>query len=387
MKLKVDFEELKKAVQKAGKAVKRQVDAVPIIKIEAVGQELVLSLNSSLASGIAAEIRIPAKVEKEGVFVTTFQSINIVSIRKCSGDVNISNTSENTLLLKYKGGDASNVLTMVSDTFYEIPKPADNIQKVALPLAVMKDMVKSTIFLTDNSPSYKNHIVKLNVVDDEDGIIKFSITTYNDVSLARRVAYTIKNGNYTGSAIVAPDNIKNAIDILGSDEENMVLMIDGDKVFLKAGKTKVFLRTLDSSLFKDIEPFFDYKKDGFNVSVDKAEFIEALSCVIYVKNNEPGLKDNTFAASLNLKFGDEAVTMGCVSLSSFQENVDAEVSGQPPRNVYVNADILKEIASYYPNDTLVLSGIDDAKGRNPLWLCAGEQEEYAYGLLRRHPVN
>ena len=66
MKCNIKFEELKKAVQAAGKAIKKSPLEQALIKIEAKGEVLELSVSGLLG----AVIQIPAAVKEEGEFVT-----------------------------------------------------------------------------------------------------------------------------------------------------------------------------------------------------------------------------------------------------------------------------------------------------------------------------
>ena len=99
MKFKTNFKDMREAVVTIGKAVKKNMSPIEIslVKIEAGEDYVELSTNGS----IGACVKIQAVVEEAGSFVTSFSGINILSVRKCDGDINASNeVNENTLVLK-----------------------------------------------------------------------------------------------------------------------------------------------------------------------------------------------------------------------------------------------------------------------------------------------
>lgn len=112
MKFKTNFKDMREAVVTIGKAVKKNMSPIEIslVKIEAGEDYVELSTNGS----IGACVKIQAVVEEAGSFVTSFSGINILSVRKCDGDINASNeVNENTLVLKYRGGKAWNLLLLI----------------------------------------------------------------------------------------------------------------------------------------------------------------------------------------------------------------------------------------------------------------------------------
>ena len=89
MKFKTNFKDMREAVVTIGKAVKKNMSPIEIslVKIEAGEDYVELSTNGS----IGACVKIQAVVEEAGSFVTSFSGINILSDRKCDGDINASN--------------------------------------------------------------------------------------------------------------------------------------------------------------------------------------------------------------------------------------------------------------------------------------------------------
>ena len=89
MKFKTNFKDMREAVVTIGKAVKKNMSPIEIslVKIEAGEDYVELSTNGS----IGACVKIQAVVEEAGSFVTSFSGINILSVRKCDGDINASN--------------------------------------------------------------------------------------------------------------------------------------------------------------------------------------------------------------------------------------------------------------------------------------------------------
>ena len=125
MKFKTNFKDMREAVVTIGKAVKKNMSPIEIslVKIEACENYVELSTNGS----IGACVKIQAVVEEAGSFVTSFSGINILSVRKCDGDINASNeVNENTLVLKYRGGKAKTELAAVDKVFNSVAKPDDD---------------------------------------------------------------------------------------------------------------------------------------------------------------------------------------------------------------------------------------------------------------------
>lgn len=134
MKFKTNFKDMREAVVTIGKAVKKNMSPIEIslVKIEAGEDYVELSTNGS----IGACVKIQAVVEEAGSFVTSFSGINILSVRKCDGDINASNeVNENTLVLKYRGGKAKTELAAVDKVFNSVANPTDDCANVSLPYA------------------------------------------------------------------------------------------------------------------------------------------------------------------------------------------------------------------------------------------------------------
>lgn len=377
MKLKVNFEELKTGVIAVGKAIKKSPIVTPLIHLNAVKDALILSVNGS----ISASIKIPADVQETGSFLTTFSSINVISVRKCKGDVNISNPSDNTLLLKYRGNKANSLLTKVDNVFTAIPEPKENSQKMELPLEQLAEMTKETIFVTEENMASDLHSLKLDVEDDEDGIIKFTMTACDGKSLAVRTAYAIKKGDFIGTTLLLPENLKTAVDMFDDKDGNVEIIIDKDKLFFNKENTKLCLKTVSRN-FPNMSGLLNSRTCDYKFKVDKREFIEALNCSLYI-TNEAKIK-NGFGSSVTLSFCKDKITIGCVDLSSYKEDIDCESvipdEKELPGTMFFNTTILKEIVSVYPSDVLEI-GVNNTK--SPMWLCAGEHDEYIYCVMPR----
>lgn len=144
MKFKTNFKDMREAVVTIGKAVKKNMSPIEIslVKIEAGEDYVELSTNGS----IGACVKIQAVVEEAGSFVTSFSGINILSVRKCDGDINASNeVNENTLVLKYRGGKAKTELAAVDKVFNSVANPTDDCANVSLPYASLKSMTYTDI--------------------------------------------------------------------------------------------------------------------------------------------------------------------------------------------------------------------------------------------------
>ena len=190
MKFKTNFKDMREAVVTIGKAVKKNMSPIEIslVKIEAGEDYVELSTNGS----IGACVKIQAVVEEAGSFVTSFSGINILSVRKCDGDINASNeVNENTLVLKYRGGKAKTELAAVDKVFNSVANPTDDCANVSLPYASLKSMCKDTVFAADDNVASDLHAIKMNIMDDTDGLLKFTLAACDGKSIAVRTAYAV----------------------------------------------------------------------------------------------------------------------------------------------------------------------------------------------------
>lgn len=371
MKLKIEFEELRRGVSALNKANKGKTNV--LVKMKAEKDNLILASTDA----VAVKIAIPANVTEEGEFVTAFSDLNIVSIRKCIGECSICSTENNTVLIKYKGGMAKTVLKEVDDSFIDFPEPSDGAQKISLPMATLKDIAKTTVFATEDNPSSNLHSLKMDIVDDEDGLIKLVVTACDGKSLAVRTAYAAKNGNYTGSVLLLPESVKVAIDVIADAEDDVNITVDKDKVFMQQDGRVVSLRILDRQ-FPDMVGLLNKRKETtFQAELSKQELSDSLNCALYLQNAQ---KRTGFESSVVLSFANECISIGCINTACFNENIKAEITGDVPPRMYFNTALLKEVISVYPMDTLKLSGTNE---RSPLWLCSGDNDEYIFCVLPR----
>lgn len=375
MKVKANFEELKAIIVAAGKALKKGTFiSAPAVKIEAKERKLIVSVSGT----VDVTLSIPADVKESGTFVTGFSDINMLSVRKCGGDVNISSTDSGALLLKYKGSKANTILTQTNTPFNAMQPLEDNIQKVVLPLDSLKKMVRDTICFTESNTASDLHTVKLDISDDiEDGIMKIQMQTCDGKRFALRTVYAAKNGNYTGVVLLQPENLKTAMDIINDDEGDVTVILSGKKFFLQHEDTTICLPTLDKK-YPDMSNLIASRAPSFTVKMDKAEFIEALNCVIYLQN-ENNLKNGT-DESVIVQFLDNEIGISSEGVTSYNEKIEAETTGNLPGIMLFNTKLLKDAVSVYPNGILEIGGTHT---KAPLWLCAGDHDEYIFCLLPR----
>lgn len=383
MNFKANFVNLKGAVVTIGKAVKKNASPLetPLIKIKASADGAVeLSTNGN----IGCCVEIPAEVSEAGEFVTTFSSINLLSIRKCDGDVVASNeANENVLVLKYRGGKAKTALNAVSSIFNPVASVPEECAEVSLPYTSLKNMCKETAFAADDNVTYKLHAVKMNIEDDVDGLIKFTLTACDGKSIAVRTAYAVKEGGYTGEVLVLPDILKTSLDILDTDEENVMLSFGDGKLFMQAGNVRTCFAVLDKD-YPDLSRIINSKNDKtFTVKVNRDELIEALNCASYLHNEQKS--SDGVEGSVSLKFEKDSIAVGFTGVTQYAENLDAETEGEiPDATVYFKTSLIKEIIALYPNETVIIGG---TTSKNPFWMCCGEHDEYVYCVMPRIQKN
>ena len=267
MKFKTNFKDMREAVVTIGKAVKKNMSPIEIslVKIEAGEDYVELSTNGS----IGACVKIQAVVEEAGSFVTSFSGINILSVRKCDGDINASNeVNENTLVLKYRGGKAKTELAAVDKVFNSVANPTDDCANVSLPYASLKSMCKDTVFAADDNVASDLHAIKVNIMDDTDGLLKFTLAACDGKSIAVRTAYAVKEGAYTGEILILPDVLKISLEILETEDENVKISIGNGKLFMETENARTCFPVLDKN-YPDLNRILNAKKCSFTASIKK----------------------------------------------------------------------------------------------------------------------
>lgn len=372
MKFKTNFEELKNAINTIGKGIKKNPIITPTVRLEASGNKLILSSNS----GIGVKVEIPATVKEEGVFISTFSSINIISIRNCTGDVT-AESSDSVLVLKYRGGKAKTVLTAVDENLYTaIPEVPEDAPSVEIPVTTMKQMVKETLFASETEQSSALHSVKMDITDDEEGLIKLKLSACDRRNIAIRTAYAVKRGTYTGSTVLLPEDLKMAMAIIDGNE-SVIVSIAEKKIFMSAGSVLAVFQEV-SKEFPNLASLLNAKSCSFSVEVNKSELLETLNCAIYLQNEQKLVNGATTSITFNFK--DERIGVGCSGLTDYSEDLEAKTTGSLPGTVMFNASLLKDIVSIYPSERVIIGGSNE---KSPFWLCAGENEEYIYCALPR----
>lgn len=372
MKFKANFEEFKKAITTCGKGLKKGALLTPLIKIEAKEHSLIVSENNISGNGIGIEVTIPAAVEKTGSFVTSFYNANVLSVRNCTGALD-GELVGNMLVLKYKNGLAKTVLVENEMPFNDVAsKPAD-AASASIPLDVFSGMLKDTLFVGMNQSAAQNaYGMILKIEEDEDGLLKFSLTASDCYRIAKRTVFAVKNGEYTGSVVLAPENLKTVSEIL--DGENVEISVDGGKAYIKSGVVRCVFATLDKDM-PNLEKFIAGRAATYSAEVDKSELLEALNCTIYLQKE----KTQTVAT---LDFKTDSVSIGCPGLTDYAEVMSAKTNGEELGKKKVDSVFLKELASCYPGHTVMIASTSEASC--PLWMCAGDHEEYVFCVL---PIN
>lgn len=373
MKFKTDFEGFKKAIQAVGKAAKKNpIDGnIALVELKAIDNKLSISVNGTIGITVA----IPAEVAEEGVFVTSFYSLNMLSIRQCVGAVNAKSEGE-TLTLKYNNNKAYMKLTEVGLKFNEVAKASEDTSNVSLPLTMFKQMFNDTAFAVDDEVNNTTYALKIDISDNIDGILKFAITACDRKRIAIRSAYTVKNGSYTGSVLVAPDQLKTAFAAFNKAEGDVKIAISDGKFFMSDEGVNICLATLDKK-FPDLKSILSSMKSSFTVKLPKAELMKALSCATYLQNEA---RADGLTPSTSVNFANGKVVVEYDVSTSYSEDIPAETVGEMPGTALFDAALLKEVVDKYPAEQVTIAG---TSLKAPFWICYGENEEYIYCILPR----
>lgn len=374
MKLELEFNKLKEVVKAVGKAAKKNpIDGnIALVKIEAKENKLSLSVNNP--SSIGVTVSVPADVSEEGEFVTSFYSLNMLSLMNCKNTAVVKSEGE-SLTIKY-GKKAFTKLTAVNKVFSDVAVPEDDMPHVALPVSVFKQMFAETSFAVDDLVNSDTYAEKIDIADDVDGIIKFTLTACDRKRIAIRNAYTVKTGDFTGSVLVAPEQLKTAFAVINKNDGDLNIFIDDKKLYLTDGDTNICMPTLNKR-FPSLDGILSNNKCSFSVDVPKEELLKALSCAQYLQNES---KTNGITSSTIVRFSEGKLTVEYDENTNYSEDIEAKTTGDMPGTVLFDAELLKGVVEKYPAERLVIGGTSP---KAPFWLCYGENEEYIYCVLPR----
>ena len=376
MKLRMDFEEMKKAVGLVGKIAKQNgslEDA--LIKIKATGSDLELSTNGK---SVGIVVKVPAQVMEDGEFVAKLSSINMLTIRSCSGSIDVvreEDSPNEPLRLTYKNGLANMKLPATTDIFNEVKQTSED--GVAVPIKNLASMYKDVGFAVDKDSSNKYHAIQMDIEDDEDEILKISMMSFNQKSTAFRTCFAVKEGQLWSdekcSCVMCPEHLSAALDVLQcEDAENAFLYVDENHAYMKNTNVSLVVRLLDHKL-PEIDKFIaNRESNNFTISVDKAEMLEALKCILYVSQEH---KLESFNTSVEMGIMTDSLSIKNVGLSQSTEKIEAETNGLLPSLLYFDAGMLKSAVEAYPSERVVFSG---NKSKPFFWMTCGDNAEYVY---------
>lgn len=369
MKFRCNFNDMQEAVVALGKAVKKDralESQMQLVRLTAAGETLKVAVNKT----IGVEFTLPAKVEEAGEFITSFSSINIITLRNCEGNIT-GETTDTVLVLKYKNGKAKSSLPLAAGAFAEIPQPGESATKMVIPLEKLSELYGGTAFIADAAPEYL-HVIKLSVADDDDGIMKVSMTTCDGKSAGQVTAYCVKKGDFVGDTEVPPERVKLILDILKGKDGEISISFEDNRVYVSADNVRICFPAMDSRNMPDLQKILNIRKSmAFSVQVSRQEFIEAMKCVTYLQPDGAAM----------LAFSGNEVAVGCPGITEYAEKLDAaEVSGEFSAPVLFNAALLKNIAEKIPGEALTIKGLNE---KSPFFFPYGENEEYLFCALPR----
>lgn len=374
MKFEVNFDAMKKAVMTIGKAVKKSSLEPALIKIETGNDTVCLSLNGT----VSIKMEVPARINEAGTFVTAFSAINVIAIRKTGGGMlKVESLDEGSLVLKYK--QAKTILSK-NNTELQVFDIKPEYPSVEIPVAAMKQMMKETVFASDDNMDAELHALKMVIAKDVEGLMKFSLSACDRKTVAVRTGYAVENGSYTGESILLPEQLKTALDVLDGDEENMKVAFGDKKVFLSYNGTVVSFPEV-SKQFPDIENLLASRKQcTFSVKLNREELLEALNTVIYLQNINQQVASNS-SIEMTFSSAESTTTIKCTGITEYSEKLTAEIAGNMETPVYFSAALLKQVVSFYPNENIIIGG---TKSKAPFWMCCGENDEYIYCVMPKN---
>ena len=372
MKFKCDFDEFKEAIVSVGKAAKKDKAMEPemqLVKFTAYKEEETLKIETN-GNLIGVEVIIPARVAEEGEFVTTFNGVNIITLRDCLGDLTGASDGKN-LILKYKDGKAKSSLPLSDLAFSEVSKPNESSPSVQIPMERLRECFNRVAFIATASEATMTRCIKMEILDDEEGLMRLELSACDNKSFGKVTAFCMKKGSFTGSAVIPPERMKLLIDILrGQDGDSDVsLTFEENKLFSEMGNTRVVFATMENK-FPDLNRLMGMRNAStFTATVDRMEFLEAMKCVLYLQPQ----------GSAMLNFSERGLSVGCLGLTEYGETIDAEMNGEVPP-VLFSAELLKEISSNIPGDELQIQGTNN---KSPFFVAFGDNDEIVYCALPR----
>ena len=234
-------------------------------------------------------------------------------------------------------------------------------------------MCKDSVLAAEDNVASDLHDIMENIMDDTDGLLKFTLAACDGKSIAVRTAYAVKDGAYTGEILILPDILKISLEILETEDENVKISIGNGKLFMETENARTCFPVLDKN-YPDLNRILNAKKCSFTASIKKDELIEALNCASYLQQEQKASSGTE--GFVSFKFKENAVTVGFTGMSQYAEVLDSVTTGElPEQNVLFKTSLIKEIVALYPNNIVVIGGTTE---KNPFWLCCGEHDEYLY---------
>lgn len=375
MELTVSFDDMKKALEKIGKAVKKNTaSAQPVDMVAVPPKNEGMGYLYLKASGVVDVIvRIPAEVVKPGTFQASYSDINILSLRACGGRILMKEIGDNTLSLKYKGGKACTILTRV-EYGADVQTVKESTTAVKMDAKLLKEMVDKVIWISPDNESHALSLIEIKVADDVSGITKLTLSACDRKGFAIRNEFLAKSGDYTGMVNISPLVLKTATSILEDGDVLMQVGKDGKLLFTQRDLQIGLLPT--EKKMPDVSNILAGKQKTFSVTVNKDELLESLNCAKYLQTAQGTIRDGKNDLIISIK--DEEMEMSCVGLSQYAEEIEVHTEGNPPDMVRFDALLLIDVISHFPNENVLIEGLDE---KSPFWMCDGANGEYIYCVL------
>lgn len=280
MKITVDSLALSEAVNKVIKAlsIKKNNPILECIKLSARDSMLILSatdLELSIEKKIMADVTIEGEVLVPGKFFAEF-------IKKITYEQIILECADGcTLEIKY--GESYGFIHCLNVNDFPSIGEVNDKYLISLKNKDMKDLISKTIFCTsmeDSRPVLKGCLIELNNTE-----IKMIALDGYRLGLCRKKV--ISSNIDVMQCIIPSRSLLEISKMLGDDEEDVLLKIDDDKLYVDIDNTVIISRLIKGDYINyrniinvDFSAIVTVSKSQFSEYIDRASLISRIS-----KNN------------------------------------------------------------------------------------------------------
>lgn len=265
MKLECQIEKLKNAILICERVTGKNL-TLPVLSsilFQAKNKNLILR-STNLSIGV--EVKIPAKIEKEGIVAVTGSVLaSLFSVIQSNGNIDID-IKDNTLNLKTKGNNI-NIKTIPNEDFPTLP----NIQgeKFIIKSKKFTEGVKSVYYSASNS-DIKPEIGSVYLYKDDTDLVFVATDSFR---LAEKRIKIKEDFNFDG-ILIPQKNISEILRILGDFNEDLEIVVNKNQISITSEGLYITSRVIDG-VFPDYKQIIP-KDYATEVTILKQDLVNAV---------------------------------------------------------------------------------------------------------------